>query len=1770
MEAVVLVPLIVAVMVAVRFVLFIVPEEKVAVILPSTPVVADAVLSCPVEACSVITWPDTTALLESSAVAVMVTESELSLLTLVALVASERLLAVEVVVPPELELPPPPLQPEKIESVAANRKNAENLETTGLKKFRTPTSHFLCVCAIIVDVPAMVQRFLVALFCTAAVRQMLLFNPGQGNIPALSLYVFNNGQQRLFPPAGWARMILMRNSVIHFSLPERQGLYDPRQERDACGVGFVAHIKGKQSHDMVRQGLQVLENLTHRGAVGADPLAGDGAGILLQLPDAFLRKSCSAQGMVLPVAGDYGVGMLFLPREAKARAACEKAVEKKISAEGQKLLGWRDVPVDNTSLGESVKKVEPVVRQVFIGRGKNCKDTDSFERKLFVIRKTAEHAVNALPKNQGGGFYFSSLSSRTIVYKGMLLANQVGRYYLDLQDPDVVSALALVHQRFSTNTFPTWDLAHPFRMIAHNGEINTLRGNVNWMAARHAAMSSKLLGEDLEKLWPLIAEGQSDSACFDNALELLVAGGYSLPHAMMLLIPEAWAGNPLMDEERRAFYEYHAALMEPWDGPAAVAFTDGRMIGATLDRNGLRPARYLITDDDLVLMASEMGVLDIPQHKIVKKWRLQPGKMFLIDMQAGRIVDDAELKNQLATARPYRQWIEQSRYFLADLPTVETGESRKESLLDTQQAFGYTQEDLKFLLAPMASAGEEATGSMGNDAALPVLSDKSKVLYNYFKQLFAQVTNPPIDPIREEIVMSLTSFIGPKPNLLGLDETDPPLRLEVHQPVLSNEDLARLRSIGKLTGNKYKSLVLDITYPVAKGAAGCKAALESLCTAAENAVANGSNVLILSDRSVSRARVAVPALLACAGVHHHLVRKGLRTSTGLVVDTGSARETHHFALLAGYGAEAVCPWLVYDTLAAIAGQLPGDLSEKEAKKRFVKAVNKGLLKVMSKMGISTYQSYCGAQIFEAVGLNAAFVEKYFTGTATQIEGIGLAEVAEEAVRTHRAAFGDDPVLANALDAGGEYAWRVRGEEHMWTPDSIAKLQHATRANNFQTYKEYAKLINDQGRKLKTLRGLFEIKPAGKPVPLDEVEPAKEIVKRFATGAMSLGSISTEAHTALAIAMNRIGGKSNTGEGGEDANRFRKLKAGEKLSDIIGRNRIEADRVMREGDSLRSAIKQVASGRFGVTAEYLANADQIQIKMAQGAKPGEGGQLPGGKVSEYIGKLRFSVPGVGLISPPPHHDIYSIEDLAQLIHDLKNANPKASISVKLVSEVGVGTVAAGVSKAKADHIVISGYDGGTGASPLSSIKHAGTPWELGLAEAQQTLVLNHLRGRIGLQVDGQIKTGRDVLVGALLGADEFGFATAPLVVEGCIMMRKCHLNTCPVGIATQDPALRRKFTGQPDHVVNYFFFVAEEVREYMAQMGIRKFDDLIGRSDLLDMRHGITHWKAHGLDFSRIFHQPDAPATIARHHAEEQDHELGKALDNKLIAHAAQALEKRKPVVIESNIYNINRTVGTMLSYEVARRYGNTGLPDNTITVKLNGTAGQSFGAFLARGITFELTGEANDYVGKGLCGGRIVVMPPAECNIVAEDNIIVGNTVLYGATGGECYFRGVAGERFAVRNSGAVAVVEGLGDHGCEYMTGGMVVVLGQTGRNFAAGMSGGVAYVLDEDGSFAKRCNMAMVQLEAIPEEAALSETGEVEAHGRVHLNHLGKADEAALRGKIEKHLRHTGSTRARHILDNWAEYLPRFVKVMPTEYRRALLEIAAQQKATKQLEAA
>ncbi len=1549
--------------------------------------------------------------------------------------------------------------------------------------------------------------------------------------------------------------------VNDLAVPERQGLYDPANEHDACGVGFVAHIKGQKSHSIIQQGLQILKNLDHRGAVGADPLMGDGAGILIQIPDAYLRAVMADQGVVLPRPGDYGVGMVFLPKESASRLACQEEIERAVISEGQVILGWRDVPVDHTMpMSPAVRSREPIIRQIFIGRGPDVMVTDSLERKLYVIRRRAANAIRALGLKHSKEFYQPSMSARTIVYKGLLLADQVGEYYADLKDPRCVSALALVHQRFSTNTFPTWHLAHPFRMIAHNGEINTLRGNYNWMRAREKGTSSPLLGADLDKIWPLMYPNQSDSASFDNALELLVMGGYSLAHAMMMLIPEAWESHTLMDEKRRAFYEYHAAMMEPWDGPAAIAFTDGRQIGATLDRNGLRPARYLVTSDDLVVMSSESGVLPIPDEKITKKWRLQPGKMFLIDLDQGRIIDDLELKETLSRQKPYQDWVARINIKLDSLEvhTNATGPQSSVSLLDRQQAFGYSQEDLKFILEPMAKTGEEATGSMGNDSPLAVLSNRNKPLFNYFRQLFAQVTNPPIDPIREQLVMSLVSFIGPKPNLLGINEINPPYRLEVTQPVLSFADMAKLRNIAAYTEDKFHSAELDICYPLAWGNEGVEARLASLCSEAEDAVHRGCSVLIVSDRKVDRNNVAIPALLATSAVHQHLVTQGLRTRVGLVVETGAARETHHFAVLAGYGAEAVHPYLALETLLDLAG----DDGEKHIK-HFVKGVGKGLLKVMSKMGISTYMSYTGAQIFEAIGLQKKMVDKYFTGTSSQVEGIDVFEVMEEAIRLHKQAFSDDPLLAGMLDAGGEYAYRVRGEEHMWTPDAIAKLQHATRSGKYDTYKEYAKIINDQTQRHMTLRGLFEIKAAGPAVPIEEVEAAKEIVKRFTTGAMSLGSISTEAHSTLAIAMNRIGGKSNTGEGGEDPARFKKVKAGQMVSEIIGKSRIERDYQLHEGDSLRSAIKQVAAGRFGVTIEYLVNADQLQIKMAQGAKPGEGGQLPGPKVSEYIGYLRHSVPGVGLISPPPHHDIYSIEDLAQLIHDLKNANSQASISVKLVSEVGVGTVAAGVTKAKADHLVIAGHDGGTGASPQSSIKHAGSPWELGLAETQQTLVINRLRGRVRVQVDGQMKTGRDVLIGALLGADEVGFATAPLVVEGCIMMRKCHLNTCPVGVATQDPILRKMFTGQPEHVVNYFFFVAEELRELMAGIGIRTFDELVGRADLLDMKKGIAHWKAHGLDYSRIFHLPERLPGDAVRHCETQDHGLAKALDNKLIELAKPALEKGEKVSIELPIRNANRTVGAALSGLVARKYGHAGLPDDTVHITLKGSAGQSFGAFLAHGVTINLIGEGNDYVGKGLSGGRIIVRPNDAFRGETTANIIIGNTVLYGAIEGEAYFAGVAGERFAVRNSGATAVVEGVGDHGCEYMTGGTVVVLGMTGRNFAAGMSGGVAYVYDEIGDFASRCNMAQVALQPVEEEIVARQGsdagGELESAGKVDVRHLGMADEALLKGLIEKHAKYTGSLQARRILDDWSVCRARFVKIMPHEYSRALSEMAA-----------
>ena len=1542
---------------------------------------------------------------------------------------------------------------------------------------------------------------------------------------------------------------------------QQQGLYDRTRERDACGLGFVAHIKGLKSHSIIQQGLKILENLDHRGAVGADKLMGDGSGIMIQIPDEFYRAEMAALGVALPPPGEYGVGMVFLPKEHASRLACVNELERAVRAEGQVLLGWRDVPVDREMpMSPTVRAKEPVIRQIFIGRGPDVIVPDALERKLYVIRKTASSAIQALQLTHSREYYVPSMSCRTVIYKGLLLADQVGKYYLDLADPRALSAFGLVHQRFSTNTFPEWPLAHPYRMVAHNGEINTVKGNFKWMRAREGVMKSPVLGDDLAKLYPISFEGQSDTATFDNALELLTMAGYPLAHAAMMMIPEAWEQHELMDPRRRAFYEYHAAMMEPWDGPAAIAFTDGKQIGATLDRNGLRPARYIVTDDDLVVMASESGVLPIPENRIVRKWRLQPGKMFLIDFEQGRIVDDEELKQQFASARPYRQWIETVRVRLDSIAAKGEAGQFSESLLDRQQAFGYTQEDIKFLMSPMAAMGEEGTGSMGNDSPLAVLSDRSKPLYHYFKQLFAQVTNPPIDPIREAIVMSLNSFIGPKPNLLDINAVNPPMRLEVDQPILDFDDMARLRNIDAHSSGKFRSHELDICYPLAWGPAGIEAKLASLCAESVDAIRGGHNILIITDRRMDREHVAIPALLALSAVHHHLVREGLRTTAGLVVETASAREVHHFAVLAGYGAEAVHPYLALETLVALHKDLPGALSADKAIYNYIKAIGKGLSKIMSKMGVSTYMSYCGAQLFEAIGLEKSCVDKYFRGTASQIGGMGVFQIAEEKFRMHRAAFGNDPVLADMLDTGGEYAWRVRGEEHMWTPDAIAKLQHSARSGKFETYKEYAQIINDQSKRHMTLRGLFEFKvdPA-KAIPLDEVEPAAEIVKRFATGAMSLGSISTEAHSTLAVAMNRIGGKSNTGEGGEDPARYRdemkgiKIAAGTMVSDVIGKKVVAADYALEAGDSLRSKIKQVASGRFGVTTEYLVSADQLQIKMAQGAKPGEGGQLPGGKVSEYIGFLRYSVPGVGLISPPPHHDIYSIEDLAQLIHDLKNANPRADVSVKLVSEVGVGTIAAGVAKCKADHVVIAGHDGGTGASPWSSIKHAGTPWELGLAETQQTLVLNRLRSRIRVQADGQMKTGRDVVIGALLGADEFGFATAPLVAEGCIMMRKCHLNTCPVGVATQDPVLRAKFTGRPEHVVNFFFFIAEEARQIMAQLGIRKFDELIGRADLLDTKKGIEHWKAKGLDFSRIFHLPEVPAEVPRRQVETQDHGLAKALDMKLIERCKPAIERGEKVQFMDEVRNVNRSVGAMLSGELIRQRPQ-GLPDHTIFMQVEGTGGQSFGAFLAGGITLYLIGDANDYTGKGLSGGRVVVRPSIEFRGESTRNLIVGNTVLYGATSGEAFFRGVAGERFAVRLSGASTVVEGTGDHGCEYMTGGTVVVLGATGRNFAAGMSGGVAFVYDEDGKFASRCNTSMVALGPVLPQAEQQSAGD-DAEGW----HKGQTDEVLLKALIADHHRWTGSLRARDILDRWAELRGKFVKVFPHEYKRALEERVA-----------
>jgi glutamate synthase (NADPH) large chain len=1484
--------------------------------------------------------------------------------------------------------------------------------------------------------------------------------------------------------------------------PAAQGLYDPAREHDSCGMGFVAHVKGERSNAIIAQGLEVLANLDHRGGVGADPAMGDGAGCLIQIPDALLRDWADGEGLRLPAPGDYAIAMCFLPQDGRARTVAEDRLAHFVHKEGQALLGWRDVPVDPAVLGASVLSTLPIIRQAVVARGPGTRDQDAFERKLLAIRKQTQNPLVELAgKHKLPGladFYIASFSSRTLVYKGLLLAHLVGNFYLDLTNPLTRSALAMVHQRFSTNTFPSWRLAHPYRFIAHNGEINTVRGNVNWMNARRRTLETPLLGADLDKMWPIIPHGQSDTACLDNALELLVAGGYSLPHAVMLLIPEAWAGNARMEPKRRAFYEYHAALMEPWDGPAAIAFTDGRRIGATLDRNGLRPARFCVTDDDLVVMASESGVLRIPEQKIVRKWRLEPGKMLLIDLEQQRIVEDEEVKAELAGAAPYQDWLDQTQFDLKDLPPGCDPLRRPPSdevLRRTQMSFGYTDEDLRTILTPMAVSGEEPVGSMGTDTPPAVLSARPRLLYDYFKQMFAQVTNPPIDPIRETMVMSLVSIIGPRPNLLGQNAGNHK-RLEVAQPILTNEDLEKIRSIHETLDGAFRTRTLDATWPAGGDAQALEAGLQRLCWEATEAVLADVNLLILSDRGESGTRIPIPAALATGAVHHHLIRQGLRMQTGLVLETGEAREVHHFCVLAGYGAEAINPWLAFDTIDELCERGKVRAAAEQAQANYIKALGKGMLKVMSKMGISTFQSYCGAQIFDAIGLSSTFVERYFTGTPTSIEGAGLVEIAEETARRHAQAHAP---LLDRLDIGGIYAQRTGGEAHAWTLDSIANLQHAVRGRLPDKYRAYAEEMNAQSRRLLTIRGLLEFRPAGAAIPIDEVEPAAEIVKRFATGAMSFGSISREAHATLAVAMNRIGGKSNTGEGGEERDRF--------------------------STDARSAIKQIASGRFGVTAEYLVNADDLQIKIAQGAKPGEGGQLPGHKVDRHIAAVRHSTPGVGLISPPPHHDIYSIEDLAQLIHDLRHVNPRARVSVKLVSELGVGTVAAGVAKCRADHLTISGYEGGTGASPLTSLTHAGSPWEIGLAETQQTLVLNGLRDRIVVQADGGLRTGRDVAVAALLGADEFGFATAPLIAAGCIMMRKCHLNTCPVGIATQDPVLRAKFTGTPEHVIDHFFFVAEELREIMAALGLRTVDDMIGRADLLAAAAAEEHWKAHGLDLSRLLHRPEGERRFRRNIA----HPLSAETDRAMLA----ALGGPLPARIERSVTNVDRSIGAHLSGEIARRHGAEGLPDGTLHAALTGTAGQSFGAFLMPGVTLELTGDANDYVGKGLSGGRLVVRPHADAGRNSAANIVVGNTCLYGATSGEAYLCGVAGERFAVRNSGAIAVVEGIGDHGCEYMTGGTVVVLGAVGRNFAAGMSGGIAYVWDPEAVLGRQCNGAGVALEPVE-------------------------DEAGLRALIERHAGLTGSARARELLADWPTARRAFVQVMPHEYRRALAALA------------
>jgi len=1494
---------------------------------------------------------------------------------------------------------------------------------------------------------------------------------------------------------------------------QAEGLYDPAREHDSCGVGFVVDMRGRKSHTIVENALVILKNLMHRGACGCEENTGDGVGILIQKPHKFFLKVCRDAGIELPDADAYGAGLVYLPRDPEQARQCQEIFNRITAEEGQQLLGWRDVPTDDSSIGPTARDCEPAFKQIFIGRSGQLQDLMAFERKLFVIRKRTEHEILKTGMSEKEMFYVPSLSSRTFNYKGMLMGNQLEAMFGDITDPDVESAMALVHQRFSTNTFPSWPLAQPFRYICHNGEINTLRGNINWMRAREALCESPLLGEDLKKILPIITfEDGSDSAVFDNVMEFLLMTGRPLAHAILMMIPEAWSGHETMDKNRKAFYEYHACLMEPWDGPASIAFTDGEVIGAVLDRNGLRPSRYYVTKDDIVIMASEVGVLDVPPENILVKERLHPGRIFLVDTRAGRIIGDDELKQQYVSAHPYGKWLKDNLVPLENLPNPKNIHGTDpDTLLLRQQAFGYTHEDLRILMAPMVTDGLEPLGSMGTDAALAVLSNRSRLLYDYFKQLFAQVTNPPLDGIREELVTQISCTIGPERNLLQ-PTPESCRRIRLQSPLLTNADLARIRDMNM---PDYRTRTIAILYPVAEGGKGMEQALTNICAQVDQAVAEGYTYIILSDRGIDQQLAPIPALLATSGVHHHLIRSGKRTHIGLVLESGEPREVHHYAVLIGYGIEAINPYLAYESISDLIGngRVPKMAFDK-AVKNYIKAVNKGMLKTMSKMGISTVQSYRGAQIFEAIGLDKPFVDQYFTGTATRIGGINLGIVAIETGMRHHQAFPGRQVKQADLDWGGEYQWRRDGEFHLFNPSTVFKLQHATRTGQYNIFKEYTSMVDDQNEHLATLRGLFEFRDL-EPIAIEEVEPIENILKRFSTGAMSYGSISQEAHETLAIAMNRLGGKSNTGEGGEDPARF-----------IPDRN----------GDLRRSAIKQVASGRFGVTSEYLVNADDLQIKMAQGAKPGEGGQLPGTKVYPWIAKVRHSTAGVGLISPPPHHDIYSIEDLAQLIHDLKNSNPRARIHVKLVAEVGVGTVAAGVAKAHSDVVLISGYDGGTGASPISSLKHAGLPWELGLSETQQVLVKNKLRDRIVVQTDGQLKTGRDVVIAAMLGAEEFGFATAPLVVMGCIMMRVCHLNTCPVGVATQDKRLRAKFSGQPEFVENFFRFIAEEVREYMAQLGFCTLNEMVGRVDKLDVRRAIDHWKARGLDFNSILHKPDVGPEVGVYCSTSQKHGLEKSLDmTTLVPLCKDALERRKAVDIILPIKNTNRTVGTILGYEITRRYGAEGLPDDTVNVHFNGSAGQSFGAFVPRGVSLTLEGDANDYIGKGLSGGKIIVYPPRYSTFVAEENILIGNVALYGATGGEAYFRGIAGERFCVRNSGVHTVVEGVGDHGCEYMTGGRVVIIGRTGRNFGAGMSGGIAYVLDEQGDFAVRCNTGMVALEALDDDTEISQ----------------------VRTLLEQHLYYTESSVARRILEDWDKLLKKFVKVMPTDYKRVLAAI-------------